>query len=114
MAGAVVYAALLEVTTPKVALLIQLVVPVMLAVRYVSCIIVFVCSLVVCQPVCDIVNDDRILTYRMHQGHLTLTSIYNHAVMCLSHCVVTSSFLLSGQRSSHYRGRIVYTPLLNS
>ena len=38
MAGAVVYAALLEVTTPKVALLIQLVVPVMLAVRYVSCI----------------------------------------------------------------------------
>ena len=37
VAGAVVYAALLEVTTPKVALLIQLVVPVMLAVRYVMC-----------------------------------------------------------------------------
>ena len=33
VAGAVVYAALLEVTTPKVALLIQLVVPVMLAMR---------------------------------------------------------------------------------
>ena len=75
MAGAVVYAALLEVTTPKVALLIQLVVPVMLAVRYV-CILyncICVCSLVVCQSVSDL---DRILTYRMHQGHLTLTSIY--------------------------------------
>ena len=35
MAGALVYAALLEVTTPKVALLIQLVVPVILGVRYV-------------------------------------------------------------------------------
>ena len=33
MAGALVYAALLEVTTPKVALLIQLVVPVILGVR---------------------------------------------------------------------------------
>ena len=33
VAGAVVYAALLEVTTPKIALLIQLVVPVMLAIR---------------------------------------------------------------------------------
>ena len=33
VAGAVVYAALLEVTTAKIALLIQLVVPVMLAVR---------------------------------------------------------------------------------
>ena len=43
VAGAVVYAALLEVTTPKVALLIQLVVPVMLAVRYVVCTYTYVC-----------------------------------------------------------------------
>ena len=35
VAGALVYAALLEVTTPKVALLIQLVVPLILGVRYV-------------------------------------------------------------------------------
>jgi len=33
VAGALVYAALLEFTTPKVALLLQLVVPVLLAVR---------------------------------------------------------------------------------
>ena len=44
VAGAVVYAALLEVTTPKIALLIQLVVPVILAVRYVVCIHTYVCT----------------------------------------------------------------------